>query len=285
MSPLGVTGDDLFAQVLMLRTADPRTIVLLESSADCQAIDAHVDDVEAQTIPGYSKTAVEKAIQLADAAPLERVLAILDLDWVGLLDQPLSSLNIIYTDRYDLDATIFLTSDVMTRIVSATTDRDNVDSHLKSTGLSMREIVLRIAGKIGIGRFVSCRDKLEVSFRDFPVHVVLMADQDDVDVTQMVTTALGRARTSTIAQADFVARVRKMLTEVTDLSQYSSGHDIAAALAQLVKGPWRGSNVSRVVMEQFGRAALSCAALEQTMLYASVTSWARESGTRVWNCG
>jgi hypothetical protein len=283
MTPL-VTGDDLFAEILMLRTADPRTVVLLEGPSDCQAVDAHVDDTAAHTLPGYSKTAVEKAIQLADAASLERVLAILDLDWVGLLEQPIASVNVVYTDYYDLDATVYLSADVMTRVVGTTTDRDHLATYLDTVGLSLREIIVRLAGKVGVGRFISCRDELHISFRDFPVNAALTANHDDIDMAQMVTVALGRAHSPSVQRTEFLAKIRGRLDATTDLSRYCSGHDIATVIAHLVKNRWGGSNVSRATMEQFGKAALSCAALQQTAVYEKVAIWATRAGTRVWSC-
>jgi hypothetical protein len=281
---MGVTGDDLFAEILMLRTADPRTIVLLEGASDCQALDTHIDAAVAHTLPGYAKTTVERAIELADSGQVQRVLAIVDLDWVGVLSGPLESANVVYTDHYDLDATVFLSDDIMTRVVATTTDRDRLDAYLTRVGSSLREIVVRMAGKIGLGRFVSCRDRLEVPFRDFPTHVAITQANDDVDLAQMVTIALGRSREPMIQQTEFLGRVKKTLNETGDLSRYCSGHDIAAVLAHLVRHCLGGGALSRQTMEQFGRAALSCAALKQTALYGDVVAWAREANTRVWSC-
>jgi hypothetical protein len=281
---MGVTGDDLFAEILMLRTADPRTIVLLEGASDCQALDTHIDATVAHSLPGYAKTAVERAIELADSGQVQRVLAIVDLDWVGVLSAPQESANIVYTDQYDLDATVFLSGDVMTRVVATTTDRNRLDAYLTSAGSSLREIVVRMAGKIGLGRFVFCRDRLEVPFRDFPAHAAIAHTNDDVDLAQVVTVALGRSREPTIQQTEFLDRVKKALDEAGDLSRYCSGHDIAAVLSHLVRHCLGGGAMSRQTMEQFGRAALSCAALKQTALYADVAAWAHEANTRVWSC-
>jgi hypothetical protein len=284
MLTFGVTGDDLFAEILMLRTADPRTIVLVEGPSDCQALDAHVDSMAAHTLPGYSKTAVERAIRLADSADVERVLAILDLDWVGILQTPLASTNVVYTDLYDLDATVFLSGDVLTRVVASTTDRERLKAYLDSAGLTLRDAVVRIAGKVGIGRLVSCRDGLEVAFRDFPVHVALTASDDDVDIVQLVTVALGRSSASSVQQTEFVVKVKATIEATPELDRCCCGHDIAATIAHLVRSCWGGNAVSRATMEKFGRAALSCAALQQTALYSKVTDWGIATQTRVWSC-
>jgi hypothetical protein len=284
MLTFGVTGDDLFAEILMLRTADSRTVVLVEGPSDCQALDAHVDSTAAYTLPGYSKTAVEVAIHLVDSADVERVLAILDLDWVGILENPMASANVVYTDRYDLDATIFLSGDVLTRVVASTTDRERLKAYLKSADMTLRDAIVRIAGKVGVGRLVSCRDGLEVTFRDFPVHVALSASNDDVDVVQLVTVALGRSSTSSVDQTKFVAKVKSAIDATHELDRCCCGHDIAATIAHLVRTCWGGNVVSRATMEKFGKAALSCAALQQTILYAKVADWGDAAQTRVWSC-
>ena len=279
-----MTGDDLFAEILMLRTADSRAIMLLEGASDCQVLDTHVEPDTAITLPGYSKTAVERAIELIDASAVPRVLAVLDLDWVGILSGPSESANVVYTDYYDLDATVFLTGDVLVRVIAATTDRERVGAYVESTGLPLKETVIRMAAKIGLGRYVSCRDQLKIPFRDFPTHAAIAQADDDVDLGRMTTIAVGRAAEPAIQQHEFLRRVRAALGTSPDLSRYCSGHDIAAALAHLVRRRLGGGSLSRKTMEQFGRAALSCETLRQTALYTNVAAWAQAANTQVWSC-
>lgn len=280
----GITGDDLYAELLMLRTADQRTVVLLEGPTDCQALDPHVDQSHAHTVPGYSKSAVQRALELADDHAMSRVLAVLDLDWVDELDAPLTSPNVVYTDDYDLEITMLLAGDVLARVISSTTDRDRVEAWRNRTGTTEQEQVIRLAGVVGVGRYVSWRDRLQVNFRSLPVHAVLTGDSSDVDVTQLATVAIGRSTASTADQASFVSAIRSETSSHASLRRFCCGHDAAAALAHYIQRLWGGGGVSGKTVEQFIRAAFSCSSLQGTRLYAAVTAWAASAGTVVWCC-
>lgn len=213
----GMTGDDLFAQILMLRTADSRTVVLLEGGSDCKALDVHIDETMAVTLPGGSKSAVVAAIELVDSQSVARVLGILDRDWVGLIYDPMASPNVVYTDRYDLHATILLVDDVMPRIVTAITDRGKVQEHLGDAKMSSGDVAVRIAGVVGLGRFVACRDDLGVYFRHFPVHEAVAPSGTEIDIAQMVAIALGRSREPGIDGGTFTSSIRTLLDSQPDL--------------------------------------------------------------------
>lgn len=279
-----ITGDDLFAELLMLRTADLRTIVLLEGPTDCQALDPHIDAAYAHTLPGYSKTAVERALELSDQHAVGRVLAVLDLDWVRLLEPALTSANVVYTDEYDLETTMLLAGDVLARVVSSTTDRDRVQQWRERSSASEEDRVIRIAGVVGAGRFVSCRDGLELNFRGFPVHAALTADEADVDINQLATIAIGRSTASKADQSGFVSVVRAELAKHRSLQRFCCGHDTAATLAHFIQRVWGGGAVSAKTVEQFLRAAFGCSNLQSTRLYTAVETWAASAGTTVWSC-
>src|SRR6476469_6664888 len=99
----GLSGEDIFAELLMLRTADHRTIVLVEGPSDCRALDPHINEEESRTIPTFSKSALERVVALVDDEDFERALGILDRDWVDVLHPPVASDNVVYTDDYDLE--------------------------------------------------------------------------------------------------------------------------------------------------------------------------------------
>lgn len=277
-----LTGDDLFAQILMLRTSDSRTILLVEGPADSSALDPHIDKISARTLPGHSKSVVERAIELIDKCGIERVLAILDKDWVGMLLPKSESGNVVYTDMYDLEATILLGGDVLDRLLSSLSDRDRMASHLERLGASAHQLIVRIAGVIGLGRFVSSRDRLEVRFQRFPVHSCTDANSGTVDIATMATVAIGKSKRPTCSEIELTQAVRDALGEQSDLEQFCSGHDMAALISHLIKTEWGGARVSRDVVEKAARAAFDRGNLERSRMYTQVDDWARAGSTAVW---
>lgn len=144
----GLSGDDIFAELMMLRTADARTFVLLEGPSDCRALDPHVESRSARTLPAYSKSALERTITLVDRRGLERTLGILDRDWVDVIYPPMESDNVVYTDDYDLDATILLSGDVFERLISSVTNRERREAHMVHHASSAEDSVVTVSARI-----------------------------------------------------------------------------------------------------------------------------------------
>lgn len=280
-----LTGDDLFALVKMLRTSDSRTIVLLEGGADCDALEPHIDADHAYPLPGHARTTVERAIQLIDETDTGRVVALVDRDWTTLLFPKPDSPNLFFTDFYDLDATILLTGDVLERVLSSLTDRERRRQSLDGLGVSARELLIRLAGVMGVGRYVSMRDDLEVRFRELPAHACVDSSHGQIEVAALATVAIRKSKEPKCDQIQLANAIREKLQEEEgDLIQYCSGHDLASQIASLVRNVWGGAKVSTDLVERTLRAALDCQTLKMTTFYEDLRRWATESGTVVWSC-
>jgi hypothetical protein len=278
-----LTGDDLANEIGMLRAAlDARAFVLLEGPNDCRALDPHIDEASAMSFAAHGKRNAERAIELLEARGFEHVLAVLDRDWVDMLDPPLSSANVVYTDDYDLDATVMLAGTVLERLVSALSDRDRREAHLSSVGLDAEHLALQLAGPIGLLRFLSRRDGHELRCEDFPVHEAIASTRASVDIQQICVIAVARAVRPNIAASAAGVFLTAELENQTDLRAYCCGHDLAAVLSVLVRH-WGGS-ASRSMLEAVSRAAFGCADLATTSLFAAVRDWAQSVDVSVWSC-
>lgn len=279
-----VTGDDIFAQIQMLRTADQRAIVLLESDADCGALDPHITDQTARTLPTWSKTALLRAIALVDQHRVEHVVGLADRDFDGVLFAEAESELVIYTDRYDLDATIILSGDILQRLLSSFADRAKLQAHLKRLGNSSTDVIVNMAGPIGYGRYVSIRDRLEVRFEDFPVNACAEGSEGSTGISALSDVAISRSKQPTCDGVELARRIRAGLKRAGNLQQYCSGHDLAAVIAHLVRTEWGKAKVSRELIEHAARAAFDCESLKSTAFYKHVHEWSTNVGVTVWEC-
>jgi hypothetical protein len=277
-----LTGEDLFNWLGMLRTTDARSFVVLEGPTDCQALDPHVDDRWAATFPAHAKSVPKRALELIDQRGLSRVLVVLDRDWVDQFEARVSSANVVYTDDYDLDASIVFAGDVLSRVVSAHSDRDMREAHLASLGINARELTIKLVAPVGVLRYVSERDRLEIRCQRFPLHQAMTAGHDSVDLQNMCVIAIGRSQQATVGVATLSSLIQSELTGAIDLRWFCSGHDLATGLSAVIKY-WGGSS-SRIVVEQALRSAFSCADLKATHLYRGVLAWCASSGATVWSC-
>ncbi|HEY8082690.1 MAG TPA: hypothetical protein VIE64_03900 [Solirubrobacterales bacterium] len=280
-----VTGDDVFAEIQMMRTVETRTVLLLESGADCGALDPHIDDTTARTIPTYSKTALVRAMTLVTERSVGRVAGLADRDFEGLLEVEEESIaGLFYTDLYDLDATIMLGGDILDRLLASFADRSKLSAYLSKFGCTSRELLIRLVSPVGIARLVSVRDRLEVRLENFPVHTCTRATEGDLDISEMCDVAISRSKQPTCGRSEFVSKVRSELAGSPDLERLCSGHDLAAEISHLIRTEWGQARVSGDLIERAARAAFDCENLKATAFYAAISQWAISLGDSVWEC-
>lgn len=278
-----LTGDDLFSWLRMLRaSADSRAFLVLEGTTDCQALDTHVNSEVAATFPAFSKPNVERVVELADAQGLEDVLGVLDRDWVGLIAQPLASTNVVYTDAYDLDATIAFAGSALERVVVAHSDREKRAAHLAKLGKKCRRTIIDFAAPIGVVRYLSERHRWEIRTESFPVHEVVAATVDSVDLAELARIAVARSQQPKVTETVLAEALCEELPKLTDLAGMCNGHDLAAAISVLVRH-W-GHRASRDTIERACRAAFSCTELESTRMFVAIKEWGATRDVRIWNC-
>lgn len=280
-----LTGDDLFAEVLLLRDQG-KLVVLVEGPDDVDALDAHVSEESSFLIPGYGKSSVEYAIGLADAQKLDFVLAILDRDWVGIIDAPHPSPNVVYTDMYDLDATIIFTGDACRRVVSNFCDKERLKRHMTRSGAARpTEFIVKPAIAVGVLRLLTCEMHLAVKVRDFPITEIMDMSTGEPDIVKMIVIAnskyLGHDRS--MDKEGTAQLVKLKISEAGSDVRYCSGHDLSVALAGIMRRKW-GCTVKAEVVIKAIRAAFACGNLMMTSLYREVERWAANRGAAVWTC-
>lgn len=280
-----LTGDDLFALVKMLRTSDNRTVVLLEGGTDCDALEPHIDTEDAYALPGHSRTTVERAIELVDQTDTERVVALVDRDWTTVLFPATESANLFFTDLYDLDATILFEGDVLERVLSSLTDRERRRNDLDELKVSARELLIQLAGVMGVGRYVAVRDELEIRFRELPAHACVDSAHCRIDISALAIVAVRKSKEPKCDEGQLANFIREQLQEEEDdLLRFCSGHDLAAQIASLARTKWGGAKISADLVERTLRAALDCQTLKMTTFYAEMRQWASDANTSVWSC-
>lgn len=268
-------ANDLYAHILMLRTVDLRNILLVEGNSDCGLLDPFLDSAECHSLPANGKSTVEGAISIADAQGTEGVLAILDRDWVGMLSTPIESGNAVYTEAYDLDAEMALLDTILDRVTSNFCDRQAMKQHLDRIGSpSVRDLAVTLSAPLGILRFVSERDSLNLSLRNFPLREIMTDNYSSIDLPRLISIAVARTEHRSFDEGSLVGAVRKELSEkARALWLYCSGHDIAACLAVLVRRCW-GGEIGADNMERAIRAAVSREDFRAAAIFKSTERWA-----------
>jgi hypothetical protein len=151
----------------------------------------------------------------------------------------------------------------------------------ESAGQSITEIAVQIAGSVGVTRFISCRDRLELSMRGFPVQAVMLDTAQDVDVERLAQIAVAKSDV-TLDVALLATQIRDERAGLDDLLPYVNGHDLSSAIAGILKH--LGVSKSPKHVAEVLRSTVTCEVLKATNLFRELAAWAASRDTRVLNC-
>lgn len=277
-------ADDLYAELIMLRANDARAFILVEGSADCAVFDRFINAEHFTTVPALGKVRAMGAIErVQDGAQLAAIYAILDRDWVGLLDNGMNHHSVIYTDFYDLDACIFFSPHVYEALAASfCTDLSFRHGTAGCTQDDINAACVCLALPIGLLRYISHRDGLALNLRDFPLAEVARNSARSVDLAALVTLACKRAGKEPEDHPGLLPLLQAELERVTEKERYCSGHDLAKAFSLVAKRRW-ASKAGHDIIERSARAALGRDAFERTSIYRDCARWTGSDGEAVWN--
>lgn len=275
-------SDDLYAELIMLRANDTRAFILVEGSTDCAVLDRFVNQQEFITVPTQGKVRAHGALERVHSrGELAQIYAILDRDWVGLLDDGLDHDAVVYTDFYDLDACIFFAAGVYESL--AANFCTNAEFRFGRPGCKHEDIAsscLELALPVGMLRFISHRDGLGLNLRDFPLSKA--ATRAGMDLPKLIQLACQRAGKDPADHPHLLGRLRQELGDVVHASQYCSGHDLAKAFALISKRKW-ASKAGHDIIERSARAAFGYDAFTQSAIFTACGHWCTDDGTGVWS--
>ena len=267
----------------MQRANDARSFILVEGPTDCAVLDRFVNSDHFVTVPALGKVRALGAIeQIHGGDRITAVYAILDRDWVGLLDDGVDYQTVVYTDFYDLDACIFFAPEVY-EALAASFCTDMSFKH-GAAGCRQEDITaacLRLALPIGLLRYISQRDGLGLNLRDFPLSAVVGGAGEEVDIAGLIMIACKRAGTEPADHPALASLLEAELARTRDGERYCSGHDLAKAFALVARRRW-ASNVGHDVIERSARAVLSHDAFTRTNIFRDSGRWAAAAVAPVW---
>ncbi|WP_330330402.1 hypothetical protein OHS33_12135 [Streptomyces sp. NBC_00536] len=280
-----LTGDELYAEMVMRRTNDDRSFLVVEGPADLAVFDRFVDKSRCLILTAHGKSRALNAIKAANDNSFPGALAILDRDWLGLLPLEEALDRISYTDDYDLDACVFYSESVCEGVASAFADLSVYEVGKNGCReVDIHDRCQSLAFPIGLLRFISARDSLALALRDFPISAAIDRATLKIDVSKIIKIALSKSDGSCPLTEDEILQIYFAEVEkVRHPRRYCSGHDLAKAFAYLLKSHWgASSNVGADIVERSSRAAMSLELLKRLDTHSNVERAAASLGVRVW---
>jgi hypothetical protein len=279
----GISGDEIFSEILILRNVENKTYLIVEGSSDCSTLDAHISAEVCETIPAYSKEAVIRAVELSDEQSVPNVAGLVDRDWIGFGEIAPESSNVFTTDKYDLEATIFFTPTIVDRFFAAQSEKSIRSTFMSMSGRgSMLGLLAHLALPVGLLRFISYKDGYELAMRHFPAHVALSPDLMDMNLTALIETACGRTKPSPdVTEAELLSALSEAIIATDDAADYCSGHDMACCLMFILAKKF-GKTMRIDVLLGSIRAMVSMADLREMKFFSLLDDWATQHQTVIW---
>lgn len=276
-----LTGEDIYADMIMQRTNDARNFLVVEGDGDIVLFDRFLAPDKFVAIPAFGKASAHEALGLAFADNFPGIYSILDRDWLELIPGELQDWRIVHTEHYDLDMCVFFAGTIYEAVAA---------SHCVGGGFragrpgctidELRETCLDIAFPLGVLRYISERDGLGIKLRKFPLHDVVNADLT-VNIDDLISVALSRSKEAACDVSAVFQKLSEEMRAIGDRARYCSGHDVAKALSIIAKRRWAIS-ISGDTVERSARAAVSLDQFQEFTIYANAAQWFSGDASLVW---
>jgi hypothetical protein len=270
-----LTGSDLFAEILMTRTAYKHTILILEGTTDCSVFEEfrHPNCI---AIPASGRQIAVDAMMLCDTNRKDGILAVLDADFSRFGIDPVSSSNIILTDAHDIEM-IVLTSPAFQRILRQYSHASLLQTFLVTSAWpDIVHALLVIASKVGHMRLLAMKTGQRLKFRKVNLAAHIDRATLQVNVRTFTTTLLSHSPNATCDQSWILTQAAALESAKLDLLQLCSGHDVTTVLSvglQSAIGKCHPQVADRQNIERVFRASFGRAELESTSMYQEIRQW------------
>ncbi|MFD9848932.1 hypothetical protein [Streptomyces parvus] len=277
-----LTGEELYAEMIMQRTNDSRSFLVVEGDGDIAVFDKHLAQDRFTIIPAHGKKTAHDALSLAFSDNFAGIYSILDRDWLNLIPGGLEDARIVHTDRYDMDMCVFFLSGVYVSVASSFCTRGGY--RVGSEGCSeeeIRDICLSMTFPVGVLRFISERDKLGLRMRDFPLHEVVDKSDLSINLDLLVSVAIDRSKKASIDPQFLKNSLAAEMVRIDDRARYCSGHDVARAFVILARERW-STTVSADSVERTARAAVGWEIFRELSVYNDSGQWFGGRTEMIW---
>jgi hypothetical protein len=157
-----ITASSVAAEIVLLRAAAKKTILILEGGSDERLLSVFVDPDQCDIVISYGKDNAIDALTITRTNQISGVLCILDRDYLEFLNELPDDDNISFTDDHDIEV-MLIRSSAFDRLLSEMGSQAKLDA-ITARGADIREIIRDTGHEVGIFRLLSLRSGLNLTF-------------------------------------------------------------------------------------------------------------------------
>jgi len=265
-------GEDIAAEVIMMRTASKGPFVIVEGPTDERFIWPRIRQ-SCYVAIGSGRSTVERAVTMLDAQHAGN-----SADYVGIVDEdydwlinysPVSS-NILKTDPRDVEGLLFRSAAVLS-VLAEFANRGAVQHFENRESCPVLTAVLMRAEPFGRIRMVNAIGPM-VDISDLkPVRFYQPGWSYDIEAAKQLAVALGVAPDVPTLEASMLA------LSPPDIWHCVRGHDLVDVFVGGLIHELGGTGVNKINVERVLRQAMSASEFATSLLYARLDAWGKKN--------
>jgi hypothetical protein len=279
-----LSGDALFAQILMHRQVDPRLQLVIEGSDELAALTGHLDESNVLLLMGGGKPALLRAGRLLESHSVDFALVAVDKDLDDLTGRSSGyPATVVATDGYDLATDILVArGDLLRRAAVSHGGRACVTAIEERRGLDLLSAVVDVVSRVVVIRLVNEEHSLGMNLRDFPFADVLDKDLGLIPIVEVLA-RVDRRTGTTIDIERTEGLIRTCASRVAADLGYCGGHDVFGATAAILRlSGRRGIGAAQIAASIY--TAVGCELIKALSLYRAVEAWAARHHVTAFSC-
>lgn len=273
-----ISPDSIAVTVRMLRSTFHGTFLLVEGDVDARFMRRFVDQTVCHVQSCLNRSNVIRIAAMLDKDFLGH-LGMIDRDHSDMLNEEISSQNIVMMSENDLELMLFQ-SDALERFIAEYASADKVNGLENEKRRSLRDIILDSAGIIGSLRYLSKLNGWNLQFQGM-TYRFSARHQIDIDIDRQLEHLRGRSTPTTMPTHDDVKQsIRQVRERYPALPRLACGHDVCEVVARGIHSVFGRAHVALgrggAAVEEVLRAAFTEGNMRHSSLFAQIRVWETE---------
>lgn len=269
--------NDIVAEIIMLRAADNKTILILEGETDRKLLSFFTDDTACEIVVGHGRKKVLLAIENVRAQALEGILCVVDSDYDEFLGQCASADDVIVTEEHDIEI-ILLKSSALEKLLKESGSTRKIKA-LLNTGSSVLDAISRVGVDLGAMRLHSRRNGDYLKFEGIKLRS-LNKRALSCDCNELIGEVLGHSSKPHLSRQPIHDDVEALKGAVPNPFRLCCGHDLTALLGKALQhliGSQNAADTSPELIEKQLRLGFSWEDFKATRVYDELRSWEKRN--------
>ena len=266
-------GGSVAAEVVLLRDAADKAIMIVEGPSDCRLLDKFVDPGACELVIAHGRENLLSASDLIDGLDFQGVLSLIDKDYDDVAGVDRVGPNRVVTVERDMECYLFKSA-AFEAVLCELGSRSKIRA-LAQVGTDFRKRIVDATTPLGLLRAHSARERLDLKFSSLDYSFIDRRSLA-VDVKALAADVWRKSRRPGTPPDDW-----ERLFDLSDVAPQERdalcrGHDLTAVLAIALRsllGTLSAREATRETVEAFLRASYSFDEFTGTDLFEALHDW------------